>query len=254
MQQLTCANCGNTYTGQFCNQCGQKQAHRYTIGHVLHELLHVFTHADKGIFSFGWQVLTKPGTIALDMVEGRRKRYFNLFQYLVLIVGIGTFVMSKTHLMEQTVQSMNNITGNKVTGQMALMQQQMVQLLQKYFNLLQFFLIPVYALFAWLFLRRGKYNYAENIILSSVISAQMNTISIVSTLLFASFHSPKVIMWHSLVAILILISCFVISFRQFFKISFLKALLYSLLVYICDYIVQLVVISIVLFIYVMLTR
>ncbi len=254
MQQLTCANCGNTYTGHFCNQCGQKQVHRYTVGHVLHELLHVFTHADKGIFSFAWQVLTKPGTIALDMVEGRRKKYFNLFQYLVLIVGISTFVMAKTHLMEQTMQSMNNITGNKVTGQMALMQQQMVQVLQKYFNLLQFFLIPVYALFSWLYLRRKAYNYAENIILSSVISAQMNTISIASILLFSLIHNPKAMAWYGLVSLLILLSCFVISFRQFYKISFLKALLYSLLVYVCAYVVQLVLLSIVLFAYVMITR
>jgi hypothetical protein len=156
--------------------------------------------------------------------------------------------------MEQTMQSMNNITGNKVTGQMVVMQQQIASLLQKYFNLLQFFLIPVYALFTRLFLRRGAYNYAENVILSSVISAQINTISIVSTLLFASFHSPKVIVWHSLVSLLIIISCFTISFRQFFKMSFLKALLYSLLVYICAYIVQLVLLTIGMVAYVMMSR
>ena len=253
MNQLTCANCGNSYTGQFCNQCGQKQVHRYTITHVLHELLHVFTHADKGIFSFGWQVLTRPGTVALDMVEGRRKRYFNLFQYLVLIVGISTFAVTKTHLMEQTMESVNNLTGTKAAGQMSQLQQQMVGLLQKYFNLLQFFLIPVYALFSWLYLRRN-YNYAENIILNSVISAQVNTISVVITLFFFLLHSPALVVWHGLVSILVIISCFAVSFRQFFKISFAKALLYSLLVYVCAYVVQLVLITIILFVYMAATR
>ena len=254
MQQLTCANCGNTYTGHFCNQCGQKQVHRYTVKHVLHEIMHVFTHADKGIFSFAWQVVTRPGTIALDMVEGRRKRYFNLFQYLVLIVGIGTFVMNKTHLMEQTMQSMNNMTGTKVTGQMAVMQQQMVVALQKYFNLVQFFLIPVYALFSWLFLRRGNYNYAENLLLGSVISAQMSTLSVVNMLFFYFIQSANTMVWFGLVALLILIGCFTVTFRQFYKISFIKALLYSLLVYICAYVVQLILLSIGLFTYVMMTR
>ena len=254
MQQLTCANCGNTYTGHFCNQCGQKQVHRYTVKHVLHEIMHVFTHADKGIFSFAWQVVTRPGTIALDMVEGRRKRYFNLFQYLVLIVGIGTFVMNKTHLMEQTMQSMNNMTGTKVTGQMAVMQQQMVVALQKYFNLVQFFLIPVYALFSWLFLRRGNYNYAENLLLGSVISAQMSTLSVVNMLLFYFIQSANTMVWFGLVALLILIGCFTVTFRQFYKISFIKALLYSLLIYICAYVVQLILLSIGLFTYVMMTR
>lgn len=87
MQPTNCLNCGQNLTGPFCSQCGQKETHRYTVGHVLHELLHVFTHADKGIFSFAKNILVKPGTVALDLVEGRRKRYFNLFQYLLLIVG-----------------------------------------------------------------------------------------------------------------------------------------------------------------------
>lgn len=254
MQQLTCANCGNTYTGQFCNLCGQKQEHRYSLKHVLHELLHVFAHADKGVFSFAWQVVTRPGSVALDLVEGRRKRYFNLFQYLVIIVGIVTFIMTKTHLMEQTVQSVNHMAGYKASAQVTAMQQKMVAILQKYFNLLQFFLIPVYAFFSWLFLRRRGYNYAENIVLSSVISAQMNTISIVTILLFYFVHSANVMLWYGFVALLLLVSCFTISFRQFFKMSFIKALLYSVLVYVCAYIVQLVLLSIGLFIYLLITR
>lgn len=254
MQQLTCANCGNVYTGQFCNQCGQNQVHRYTLGHIMHELLHIFTHADKGVLSFGWQVLVRPGTVALDMVEGRRKRYFNLFQYLVLIVGISTFVMTKTHLMEQTVQAVNNMTGLKTSPKMAGMQLQIVGILQKYFNLLQFFLIPVYALFSWLYLRRRGYNYAENIVLSSAVSAQLNSISLVIILLFYSMHSQKAMAWYGPVSMLTIISCFIISFMQFFKMSFLKALLNSLLVYICAYLVQLVLLSAGFLIYVMLMR
>ncbi len=85
--QPECLNCNTVYVGSYCHQCGQKAVHRYTVGHVLHEIVHVFTHADKGIFSFAWQLITRPGKVALDLVEGRRKRYFNLFQYLLIIVA-----------------------------------------------------------------------------------------------------------------------------------------------------------------------
>ncbi|MBK8609293.1 MAG: DUF3667 domain-containing protein [Chitinophagaceae bacterium] len=73
----------------------QKQQHRYSVKHILHELLHVFTHADKGIFSFAWQLLTRPGHIAQDLVAGKRKKYFNLFQYLIIIVGLATWWLLK---------------------------------------------------------------------------------------------------------------------------------------------------------------
>ena len=60
-QQLQCTNCGNTFTGKFCNRCGQKEAHRITIAHVAHDLVHVFLHADKGIVPFMKRLLIHPG-------------------------------------------------------------------------------------------------------------------------------------------------------------------------------------------------
>ena len=96
MELHTCTNCDNQCSGSSCNICGQKETHRYTVAQVLHELVHGFTHADKGIFSFAWNIVRRPGTVALDLVEGRRQRYFKLFQYLISILGITTFLLRKT--------------------------------------------------------------------------------------------------------------------------------------------------------------
>src|SRR5687767_9608092 len=41
-----CMNCDQSFTGLYCNHCGQKIAHRLNTSHVLHELFHSLTHTD----------------------------------------------------------------------------------------------------------------------------------------------------------------------------------------------------------------
>ena len=49
METHLCKNCGNEYSENYCNRCGQKTVHRITLSHVGHEVVHAVTHADKGI-------------------------------------------------------------------------------------------------------------------------------------------------------------------------------------------------------------
>ncbi len=243
MDQLSCKNCGNIYTESFCNQCGQKTTHRYTVPHVFHELVHTFTHADKGIFSFAWNIIRKPGIIALDFVEGRRKRHFNIFQYLLIIVGITTFLITKTHFMESSMQNMNSLTGTKISGRQAEFQAEVVNFLQKYFNILQLSMVPVYAFFSWLFLGRKKYNYAENIVLLTSVTAQTNTIAVFYTLLAFFISTTSAILAYTIISLVIVLFGFAISFKQFYKLSVGKAILYAVLIYLCSYIIQIILIA-----------
>jgi Protein of unknown function (DUF3667) len=238
MHQTNCTNCGTELTGPFCSQCGQKETHRYTAGHVLHELVHVFTHADKGIFSFAWNIIHKPGTIALDMVEGRRKRYFNLFQYLLLVVGFVTFIMVKADFMSAVMKNINTANSTKMSSNLAAVQMEAGQLLQKYMNIFQMLLIPVYAFFSWLIIGRKKYNYAEYIVLHTASSAQTNTIALITTPLLLVSMNATLISFQLFISLGILIFSFALCYRQFFKFSLLKSTLYALLVFVCSYIVQ----------------
>lgn len=241
MQPANCLNCGYEHTGSFCSQCGQKETHRYTVGHVLHELVHVFTHADKGIFSFAWNIIRKPGTIALDLVEGRRKRYFNLFQYLLLVVGFVTFIMVKTDFMSAMMKNINTANNTKMSSDLASIQQEAGQLLQKYMNIFQMLLIPVYAFFTWLIIGRKKYNYAEHIVLHTAGSAQTNTIALITTPLLMLSMNPTLLSLQLFISFGIFIFSFALCYRQFFKFSILKSILYALLIFVCSYIVQVII-------------
>jgi len=251
--QHTCLNCETQFDNSFCNNCGQKITHRYSVSHVLHELVHVFTHADKGIFSFAWNVIKKPGIIALDLAEGRRKRYFNLFQYLLIIVGLTTFLVTQTHLVEKTFVTMNKVNNIAPSTELGRIQQSVALLLQKYNNIFQLILIPLFALFSWLFIgKRRKYNYAENIVLHAASSSQSNTLAIFTSLLFliSSTNTQYVIL--SFVSILVLLFSFAISYKQFYKISWLKSILFALAIFVCSYIIQSMLTAVIVIVYVLL--
>jgi Protein of unknown function (DUF3667) len=250
MHPTNCLNCGQTIAGQFCGQCGQKEVHRYTVGHVLHELVHVFTHADKGIFSFAKNILIKPGTVALDLVEGRRKRYFNLFQYLLLIVGFTTFLVIKANFMGHVIQNVNTANGAELSKKLAAIQSEVGLLMQKYNNILQMLLIPVFAFFSWLLIgRQKKYNFAEVIVLHTASSAQTNTLGILTLVPFLISDNNLLFTVIIFVSFAIMIFSFSLCYRQFYKLSVLKSVLYGILVIVCTYVIQTILTAIFFLIY-----
>jgi len=251
MEQYTCKNCVNQFEGLFCNVCGQKPAHRLDIKHVLHEVAHVFTHADKGIFNFVKKVLTHPGTMALEYVEGKRKKYFNPFQYLFLIVGVTVFALSKSHIMEDT---MNSVGAKKGSAELLRFQHIIETFIQKYFNVVLFLMIPVYAFFSKLFYKSKGYNYAENVVLQCYIQAQQNTIFAAGYLAVYFFRSQLGGMPFMIFTLVIGVILNGIACRQFFKVSLLQGILKTILIYICIEIVIIVSVMILTFFYLMFLK
>ncbi|HEX8313393.1 MAG TPA: DUF3667 domain-containing protein [Flavisolibacter sp.] len=234
----TCKNCHQIFQGSYCNFCGQKVAHRLTTPHVFHELLHVFTHADKGILSLIPTILFRPGKFALDYVEGKRKRYFSIFQYLILLVGVVTFLMAKSHYLENLTQSLN--AGSPGSLRVQTVQKQMMGGLQQYMNLVLFALLPVFSLFSWLVFRSKKYNYAEHFVLQAAVQAQINTfilIFIIPLAFLLQKEQQKILLP---ITIVLFVVCTTTAIRQFFNVSWLQAFLKGLVVYILTNIIQLI--------------
>src|SRR5688572_15298735 len=176
---MTCKNCSNEFEGKYCNNCGQRaDLHRFTLKHALHDFIHTFTHVDSGLFFLMKELFLRPGIVAKEYIEGKRKKYFNPMQYLVLMVAIATFLSANYTLMgpnnvnPETYSKLNEFT------QMVL---QFNQFIYKYFNLILFIAVPVMALFSWLFYRGSGYNYAENVIMNVFLAAQRTLIFIMVT-------------------------------------------------------------------------
>ena len=98
---MVCKNCNASFEGKFCSNCGQPASiHRLTIRHFLHELFHAMTHADKGFLLLARELLIRPGYVAREYVDGKRKKYFNPLSFLVITAAISAFVTYKSGYFE----------------------------------------------------------------------------------------------------------------------------------------------------------
>ncbi len=82
---------------RFCGSCGQRTGlARLTMGQILHDFMHALTHADHSIFSLVKDLFVRPGHVAREYVEGKRKKYFGPFAFLVITVGLASLVVALT--------------------------------------------------------------------------------------------------------------------------------------------------------------
>tara|TARA_R110001583_G_scaffold14331_1_gene60160 strand:- start:436 stop:1563 length:1128 start_codon:yes stop_codon:yes gene_type:complete len=90
-----CFNCGHPFTGQekFCPDCGQaNKDKRITFGSFVHEVFNGFISWDSKFWTTIVPLLTKPGKVSRDYIDGKRQRYANPFQFY-LSVSVLFFLM-----------------------------------------------------------------------------------------------------------------------------------------------------------------
>jgi hypothetical protein len=148
-----CANCGYSGTAKYCAECGQPFAvKRITLSSLLHEVVHIFTHLDKG---FGYtlkQLLARPGHMQREYLEGHRSKHqkpFSMFFICATLSGLAIYWISKPSL---------DAAANPF-------EEKRIEFYSHYFVLLQSVLIPFYSLIFWIPFRNKQFNYAESVLL-----------------------------------------------------------------------------------------
>lgn len=171
-----CKNCGSELTGKYCSNCSQKaDIHRFALKHFIHEFVHTFTHVDKGILYLMKEMFLRPGIVTREYLEGKRKKYFNPFQYLVLGIAVSFFLTVKLGVIGYRTVSPDVLAG---FNQQQLFFLQFNNFIYTYFNIIIFSGIPLMAFFSWIFYRKSGYNYTENLVFQTFIGAQRNLIYI----------------------------------------------------------------------------
>jgi hypothetical protein len=147
-----CRNCDTPLApGQkFCGACGQRVvAARLTMGEIFHDFFHAITHVDHSILSLIRGLVTQPGKVARDYIEGRRKRWFGPFAFLVIAVGLASFVIVVTG-----VQMFRPLTDSGAAP-----------FLQRHVNLVSLLQLPLLAGCAALLFIEQKLFFAEHLVL-----------------------------------------------------------------------------------------
>lgn len=170
MQKAHCLNCGTAiYPKQnFCSHCGQKaDTKRYTFYEIFHQLVITILNAERGLLRLLKGLVIRPGVTASEFVEGKRKRYYNPFTFLALVIS---FVLLTNNWFKQydgvslDPKIVNSITDQKVKSEYIARVTRFNEVNEwtyKYMNTFVLFCCPYFALFLWLFFKKRNRNMAE---------------------------------------------------------------------------------------------
>jgi hypothetical protein len=187
-------------SGNFCANCGQKtDIHPITLGHVAHDFIHAFTHADKGFLMTLKQMVLKPGIVAKEYIEGKRKKYFNPLSFLVITMAVSAYLSYETGYFEAfgrpkvTTTQSQSVQGEKVEqkkpvvySEFSKVMWQARKIIVNHGKILGLVLIvPLITLMSWMFFRKPKHGYAEHFVLQSYLFGYMN---VARGLIFIPLH------------------------------------------------------------------
>ncbi|SHL13002.1 DUF3667 domain-containing protein [Hymenobacter psychrotolerans] len=163
--QQACLNCGTALHDRFCAHCGQPaNTHRLTMAHWLHDIPHSIWHVDKGLpYTLG-QMLRRPGPALRRYLAGQRVPFFRPLTYVLLITGLITFCYVVLHLRPY------NTHDPSIPPAVQAMQERFLQFFSRYINWFTVALLPLTALVARLCLRRGGFNYAEALTITTYVT------------------------------------------------------------------------------------
>lgn len=174
MHPTNCLNCETLLTADdhFCPNCGQKtNTHRLTIGHIIHEFLHTFTHADVGFLGMIADLLVKPGVVAREYIKGKRKKYFSPFTFFVLCVGMVVFSSHLFHVTQEhqkvdprVLAQLPTEAAQKKYITIVNRSNDVSEFVSKNMNAIMMAVLPIYAFFPWIFFRKRGYNYSEQLV------------------------------------------------------------------------------------------
>jgi hypothetical protein len=198
-----CKNCNTSFEGKHCPECGQKaNTHRFTVGHLAHEIFHAVTHTDKGILFLIKELAYRPGYVAREYNAGLRKKYFNPFTFLLIAVAFQLFVLKQTHFYEHFIDGMKKFQteietslgakvkpGTPEVSEATKSAEKSMVMLEENSRTLTFAFIPFIAFLTWLLFRKSGHNYAENLVMQTFLFGENTLFFLVIVIPFLLDHS-----------------------------------------------------------------
>lgn len=153
MDTLRCLNCELEVSrgARFCPHCSQRtDTARLALADMTRDLLHSFVNVERGPLVFARALLLRPGTIAREFVQGRRRRYYGPFATLAVLVGVTSLVF--------------NLSGFQVLAQEGVSAAP-AALLHRYFNLVLLAQLPLLGGVCALLFREARLSWPEHMVL-----------------------------------------------------------------------------------------
>ena len=180
---IHCKNCGNSFHGNYCNNCGQ-DAHTGKIDKhfIYHELQHGLFHIDKGILYTLKELFTDPGNTIRLFVEGKRVKHFKPITFLLVMAGLYALV---NHIFNANL-IITRPTGIKITDNSIQAVNDYVKEHFEFFVLLE---LPLVSFSYYLFFKKYGTNYFEQVVINAYVNGLLTFITLL--LLPLSYYFPN---------------------------------------------------------------
>jgi hypothetical protein len=153
-----CLNCAAPLqVGQrFCSNCGQRSdTGRISLRDVGRDVMRAIVDVDRSALSLISALLLRPGFVAREYVDGRRRRYFSPFAFLVIVVGVCSLAV--------VVSGFRAFVSDGGANALA-------DVLQRHVNLVMFLEVPILGLWCRAVVRSEALNFAEHMVLAAFAS------------------------------------------------------------------------------------
>ncbi len=164
MQNPICKNCENTAEGKFCSNCGQKiNTVRLDWRYIQDEVKYTFLHVNKGLLYTAKQLLTRPGAMVKEFIEGKRIQHYKPILFVFVLAGING-LLNHYLPMERIFKAMGG--AQKQNAKVPFDGADVYHLITNHYAAFELALLPLISLCSWLAFRKWGYNYVENIIIN----------------------------------------------------------------------------------------
>lgn len=207
-----CLNCNTEIAGNFCSNCSQSSStHRFSLSHVFqHDFIHGIFHFDKGFFYTIKELFSRPGHSIREYVQGKRTKHFNYFATIIFLLTLSYF-LKKWAKIDASALYDDKTT---VSGLLKV---------QKDFSKITVFLhIPIIAFFSYLFFKKSKQNYTENLVLNLFLLCGLLTISLFFPLCMIFITNTKFLTGVNYFLTAATLLYIVIFYYQYFSVFGLK--------------------------------
>ncbi len=229
LEKLQCQNCHRLIEANYCSQCGQKSSQpRLTIKVLADIALQSVADLDRGFLHTCRELLIRPHILIQNYLAGRRIIYTNPIKFLLIWLGVNALlsfsVLNLDEVMKGFLQKqisgniqlpktlknpavLETYTQNSIDATLFFMHNQ---------QLIYVILLPLSALFLYLFFRKQQYYFTEHL---TVVTYSYGLYHIVALpLLFIYVTFPEQLQMMSLVA----------SFLMCIFLAYISAKVYAL--------------------------
>ncbi len=162
---ITCKNCEHQYIGKYCNNCGQSaNTHELNAHFLWHDIQHGILHFDNGIFFTLKELLTRPGLMIKEFIEGKRIRHFKPFSFVIVLAGVYGFLIHYFN-----ISSYVELSSDK-SAEEVINVSKITDWISTHYAFTTLLLLPVTSLATYWAFYKEKYNFIQHLVINAFLS------------------------------------------------------------------------------------